>query len=464
MFNSGILDVLIGLTIIYIQMSLVCTAINEMISAMLRKRAHDLEYGIRMLLNDKGGKLGFFQRIKSRYRKVEDENAATLTGNFYSHPLITALRPNGKTPSYIPARTFALTLIDLIRNPPMTKTPPAPLATGGTGKPPTDAQLVLQDLQNKIKAAAGNAGDTAQNLLTPELLKAVSVLIEDAGNNLDKARANIETWFNDSMDRVSGWYKRKSQIVIFLIAAFTTVFANVDTIRIADSLSSNKSLRDSLVAAAPALAERSSKETPTPTPTLTPTPGATPPPTGDEPAQPPGGGSGSGGQPPGKVNGGDSGDDPSLSKRIDDIGDALAKLEEYDLPIGWIEPCQPMPAPTSTPTPAPGVAPSPSPVPSPVGCKENFSEADIPRRYPGLSTNPAEPYSMSVLGQFRLHWLGWLLTAMAISLGAPFWFDLLNRLMVIRSTVKPHEKSREQGSKDETIGDDDQDDKTKGKT
>ena len=45
------------------------------------------------------------------------------------------------------------------------------------------------------------------------------------------------------------------------------------------------------------------------------------------------------------------------------------------------------------------------------------------------------------------HWLGWLLTVLAISLGAPFWFDTLNRLMVIRSTVKPKEKSPEEKSK-----------------
>lgn len=44
--------------------------------------------------------------------------------------------------------------------------------------------------------------------------------------------------------------------------------------------------------------------------------------------------------------------------------------------------------------------------------------------------------------------LGWLLTAVAISLGAPFWFDTLNRIMVIRSTVKPHEKSPEEASED----------------
>jgi hypothetical protein len=41
-----------------------------------------------------------------------------------------------------------------------------------------------------------------------------------------------------------------------------------------------------------------------------------------------------------------------------------------------------------------------------------------------------------------------LLTALAISLGAPFWFDLLNKFIVIRSVVKPHEKSPEEGSKD----------------
>ena len=44
--------------------------------------------------------------------------------------------------------------------------------------------------------------------------------------------------------------------------------------------------------------------------------------------------------------------------------------------------------------------------------------------------------------------LGWLLTALAATLGAPFWFDLLNKVMVIRSTVKPHEKSPDEGSED----------------
>jgi len=48
----------------------------------------------------------------------------------------------------------------------------------------------------------------------------------------------------------------------------------------------------------------------------------------------------------------------------------------------------------------------------------------------------------------RIHFLGWLLTALAISLGAPFWFDMLNKFIVVRPTVKPKEKSPEEKSKD----------------
>jgi len=33
------------------------------------------------------------------------------------------------------------------------------------------------------------------------------------------------------------------------------------------------------------------------------------------------------------------------------------------------------------------------------------------------------------------HWLGWVLTAIAVSLGAPFWFDMLDKFITIRSSV-----------------------------
>src|SRR5206468_2357570 len=59
----------------------------------------------------------------------------------------------------------------------------------------------------------------------------------------------------------------------------------------------------------------------------------------------------------------------------------------------------------------------------------------------------------AVLIDLVLAFVGWFATALALSLGAPFWFDLLNKFMVIRSTVKPHEKSPEESSEDRQKGD-----------
>ena len=45
--------------------------------------------------------------------------------------------------------------------------------------------------------------------------------------------------------------------------------------------------------------------------------------------------------------------------------------------------------------------------------------------------------------QLPIIFLGWLITAFAVSLGAPFWFDLLNKFMNIRSAGKaPDEKQK----------------------
>ncbi len=46
----------------------------------------------------------------------------------------------------------------------------------------------------------------------------------------------------------------------------------------------------------------------------------------------------------------------------------------------------------------------------------------------------------------RFYWLealiGWAITALALSLGAPFWFDTLNKFMQVRSAVKPKDKRK----------------------
>jgi hypothetical protein len=54
----------------------------------------------------------------------------------------------------------------------------------------------------------------------------------------------------------------------------------------------------------------------------------------------------------------------------------------------------------------------------------------------------------SLTGAGGLTIFGWLLTSFAVCLGAPFWFDVLNKFIVVRSTVKPKEKSGTEAPKE----------------
>ena len=61
------------------------------------------------------------------------------------------------------------------------------------------------------------------------------------------------------------------------------------------------------------------------------------------------------------------------------------------------------------------------------------------------STAKKDPKSTSeewkdLLRTIRFHGFGWLISIIAASLGAPFWFDLLNKFMNIRSAGKPPAK------------------------
>ncbi len=75
----------------------------------------------------------------------------------------------------------------------------------------------------------------------------------------------------------------------------------------------------------------------------------------------------------------------------------------------------------------------------PIGWSKGWSSTG-----PDVKQNTFEWWWKNVLERI----FGWLITALAATIGAPFWFDILNKVMVIRSTVKPQEKSPEENSED----------------
>jgi hypothetical protein len=363
MFNSAILEVAIGIVFIYLLLSLMCTALREGIEGWLRTRASYLESGIRELLFDAEGN--------------------GLAKVFYHHPLIYSLFPGGyaspasgrtaglftrglKLPAYIPSANFAAALIDIIGR------GPAPAGESSTGNGPqhpnADAThpITIADVRAHI-ATIGN----------PSVQRAVLTALDTASGDLERAKKNLEAWYDSAMDRISGRYRRSTQGVLFWIGLFVAVGFNIDTISLADYLYRNETQRGAIVAQASSIAK----------------------------------------------------DDKGRPSSYQDVKNQINSLQ---LPIGWDFVFQ-------------------------QGSQDTASES-------AFQHNAAQAPSgdRTLVDHLRPAWnryhawlmkpLGWLLTAVAITLGAPFWFDILNKFMVIRSTVKPHEKSQEESSEDRQTG------------
>jgi|SRR5579872_385662 len=91
MFGSTILEIAIGLALLYTLLSLICTVLNELMAALSDARARQLSEGLQQLLGDAG-----------------------LVVALYRHPLIRGRAPIHRRPSYIPSTTFAYVLLDTI--------------------------------------------------------------------------------------------------------------------------------------------------------------------------------------------------------------------------------------------------------------------------------------------------------------------------------------------------------------
>jgi len=312
MTNFTILEVVIGLSFVYFVLALVCSAVAETISSLQRKRPKMLVEGIENLLSG------------STMITKEGRDLAKV---FWNHPLVQALvRPrtssghanasqtDGKGPAYIPARTFVSALIDVgARN------------TDRVKQVAEDAEKVAAEL-SKV-----NVPDAINGIPSAPLRQALLAIYNEADGDVNTFRREAEKWYDDAMDRVSGWYKRHIQAVIWVIAVLVAVLLNVDTVQIATTLWKDPTARAAVVAQADKTVAKGPKS----------------------------------------VN---------VSKTVSAIA----------LPLGW-------------------------------KLELGTGQQDIPNQ------------ARLILSKL----VGLLLTAAALSLGAPFWFDLLSKFVRIRGTGPP---------------------------
>jgi hypothetical protein len=417
MFGSNALEIAVGIVFVYLLLSLLCTVINEGIANILEMRGKNLLEGIKNLLND--------------------PQFTSLAQHVYNHGLIggvmqgaTDFRQKNRLPSYIAPINFALALMDI-------------LGSKGAGQvvvdqrqkeldeaqkkravAPTDgllkeavaqAQLALDratkgaaDLESKY-LLAGEAAKKVKTLNDFGKIKEASVTLEEAlaaGRALaseyphplsslqngiealpsgytkqslltlldktkremalvpkevrtgeyavEKMRANLESWFNDGMDRFAGWYKRWTRQVTFGVAVVVVICANADTLMLANRLARDSALRAAIVAASDSATQKITSTA--------------------------------------SVSQETAGNFDKIQAARQQL---LEESEKLNLPLGWVDPR--------------------------INGKEDpFAFERIPNTFGG--------WAWKVLGL--------LVSTLAISLGAPFWFDTLSSFMNVRGAGK----------------------------
>lgn len=96
----------------------------------------------------------------------------------------------------------------------------------------------------------------------------------DQRQKLERARRNIEQWFDHEMERVSGWYKRNAQKWALAFAVLLVALMNADTITLGRHLWHDPKLRDAIVTVTQA--EIQARASPSPAPSPTPSGGSAP--------------------------------------------------------------------------------------------------------------------------------------------------------------------------------------------
>ncbi|HYA49816.1 MAG TPA: hypothetical protein VEG33_01460 [Streptosporangiaceae bacterium] len=124
-------------------------------------------------------------------------------------------RDRRSLPAYISAQSISEAIIDLL----------VPNAAGDT---------TMTEIQKGIKALPD---------WMPTLKTSLQALASNAGKDIDLFRTSVESWYDDHMSHVSGWYKRHVSVITIVVGAILVLLLNLNTLTIGRTLYSNSVVR-----------------------------------------------------------------------------------------------------------------------------------------------------------------------------------------------------------------------------
>ncbi len=399
MTGSVAIDVAIGLVFVYLLYSLLATIICEIVANYLGLRARTLREAIIRLFGDDNKKprmkiRALFEDIWMVFRGLFSKPGGEFVKAFYDQATIKVLARNNffSSPSYISPASFSKALMEIFRE----------KGEKSDGRQ-TDLEKIKEVLENQYWI-----NDTAR--------KHILSLLTDANGDLVKFRILLERWYDSTMERAIGWYKQKIQVVLLLIGLFLAISFNVSTLRVVNILSTDDKARQEMVKMATAYLENNKER--------------------------------------------------DTSMAVKDKLDSLLQIKKQleadiasansimglgwnvpdSLPVDCIKSAGAMPIRLSkdkiryvhVPAKTDTVLVRQMIVKSDDGVM-NFIRKLIGKplySYDSDFNQNSKYISLSFWKGIKSNFWGFLLTAMAISLGSPFWFDLLSKLVQIRGSVR----------------------------
>jgi hypothetical protein len=275
--SSGIIDLAIGLIFVFGVTAALASVVTELISRFVGLRGAYLLSGLRELV-DSGGTSTDLGNAESDYQQMQDlvrrggaspvprpvAQAApaklSVTGALLGGPILNSQgmvgqitsrqltiepatgtgrlhkmtpdrqagglwRQRRSLPSYISAKSFAEAVIDLV-------VPHTAGETAAAGEPTAAGETTMATIQRNVDALPAGL----------PFKSSLQALVKSAGDDVSRFRTAVEDWYDDHMNRVSGWYKRRIAIITLTFGAILIVLLNINPLTIGRTLYSNNAV------------------------------------------------------------------------------------------------------------------------------------------------------------------------------------------------------------------------------
>ncbi|MFC5410146.1 hypothetical protein ACFPMF_12550 [Larkinella bovis] len=410
MFDNAALDVAIGLIFIFLIYSLLASILLEIVAKMFSLRARNLVRALRRMLQDEpaDGKarnptpwtwlIEFGRDILYFFRPIQK---GTFLSRFYEAPSIRYLGENSirSKPSYIYPTTFSQTIVQLLRSRSLaehssqagSQIPDSIKTALQTGEIKTsealmhalfktiDPTYLSAPFDSRMQSESEMIRNVLDNnllLVEPDTLKQLRRLFQDARHDTIQFRILLERWFDETMQTAGAWYQRQAQILLIFIGFFLAYQFNVDIIAITKILSKDKKAREQLVQMA--VSRQDEYEQLVDQLKVVPLP--------------------------------DTNQRKKLITRLDTLTrQDLAIKDSIRKDAGRVQDI--------------------------LGMGKQIRES----RNDGTLWGKGKSWIGSWWDYMKRGFFGWALTALAVSLGAPFWYDLLSKLITVRRMVRKDE-------------------------